>query len=51
MLGSAHHEGNSLSSSDDEVRLILMELEIRHLRLVAAVAAVGSLTRAGDQLH
>ena len=28
-----------------------MELEIRHLRLVAAVAAVGSLTRAGDQLH
>jgi LysR family transcriptional regulator for metE and metH len=28
-----------------------MDLEIRHLRLVAAVAAVGSLTRAGDQLH
>jgi LysR family transcriptional regulator for metE and metH len=28
-----------------------MELEIRHLRLVAAVAEVGSLTRAGDQLH
>ena len=30
---------------------MLMELEIRHLRLVAAVAEVGSLTRAGDQLH
>jgi LysR family transcriptional regulator for metE and metH len=28
-----------------------MELEVRHLRLVAAVADVGSLTRAGDQLH
>jgi len=28
-----------------------MDLEIRHLRLVAAVADVGSLTRAGDQLH
>jgi LysR family transcriptional regulator, regulator for metE and metH len=28
-----------------------MDLEIRHLRLVAAVAEVGSLTRAGDQLH
>src|SRR3954454_9153047 len=28
-----------------------MDLEIRHLRLVAAVASVGSLTRAGDQLH
>ncbi len=28
-----------------------MDLEVRHLRLVAAVAAVGSLTRAGDQLH
>jgi len=28
-----------------------MELEIRHLRLVAAVADVGSLTRAGDRLH
>ena len=28
-----------------------MDLEIRHLQLVAAVAAVGSLTRAGDQLH
>src|SRR3954452_20938579 len=27
-----------------------MDLEIRHLRLVAAVADVGSLTRAGDQL-
>src|SRR5580765_4892544 len=28
-----------------------MDLEIRHLRLVAAVADVGSLTRAGDSLH
>jgi len=28
-----------------------MDLEIRHLQLVAAVADVGSLTRAGDQLH
>src|SRR5262245_35562598 len=28
-----------------------MDLEIRHLRLVAAVADVGSLTKAGDQLH
>jgi LysR family transcriptional regulator for metE and metH len=28
-----------------------MDLEIRHLRLVAAVADVGSLTRAGDRLH
>jgi LysR family transcriptional regulator, regulator for metE and metH len=28
-----------------------MELEVRHLRLVSAVADVGSLTRAGDQLH
>jgi LysR family transcriptional regulator for metE and metH len=28
-----------------------MDLEVRHLRLVAAVADVGSLTRAGDQLH
>src|SRR3954468_8058263 len=28
-----------------------MDLEVRHLRLVAAVSAVGSLTRAGDQLH
>jgi len=28
-----------------------MDLEVRHLRLVAAVAAVGSLTRAGDRLH
>jgi len=28
-----------------------MDLEVRHLRLVAAVAGVGSLTRAGDQLH
>ena len=30
---------------------MVMDLEIRHLRLVAAVADVGSLTRAGDQLH
>src|SRR5271154_4631422 len=30
---------------------MLMDLEVRHLRLVAAVAQVGSLTRAGDQLH
>src|SRR5580765_122849 len=30
---------------------MLMDLEVRHLRLVAAVADVGSLTRAGDQLH
>ena len=28
-----------------------MDVEVRHLRLVAAVAGVGSLTRAGDQLH
>jgi LysR family transcriptional regulator, regulator for metE and metH len=28
-----------------------MDLEIRHLRLVSAVADFGSLTRAGDQLH
>src|SRR2546423_6674830 len=30
---------------------MVMDLEIRHLRLVAAVADVGSLTRAGDHLH
>jgi LysR family transcriptional regulator for metE and metH len=28
-----------------------MDLEIRHLRLVSAVADLGSLTRAGDRLH
>src|SRR3954469_5498067 len=28
-----------------------MDLKVRHLRLVAAVAEVGSLTRAGDRLH
>jgi LysR family transcriptional regulator for metE and metH len=28
-----------------------MDLEVRHLELVAAVADVGSLTRAGDRLH
>jgi LysR family transcriptional regulator for metE and metH len=31
--------------------LMDMDLEIRHLRLVAAVADCGSLTRAGDRLH
>jgi LysR family transcriptional regulator, regulator for metE and metH len=28
-----------------------MDLEVRHLRLVSAVADAGSLTRAGDRLH
>ncbi|HEV8347499.1 MAG TPA: LysR substrate-binding domain-containing protein [Vicinamibacterales bacterium] len=28
-----------------------MDIEVRHLRLVAAVADCGSLTRAGDRLH
>jgi LysR family transcriptional regulator, regulator for metE and metH len=28
-----------------------MDLEVRHLRLIASVAEVGSLTRAGDRLH
>ena len=30
---------------------MMMDLEIRHLRLVSAVADLGSLTRAGDRLH
>jgi len=30
---------------------MIMEIEIRHLRLVSAVADHGSLTRAGDALH
>ena len=28
-----------------------MDVEVRHLRLVAAIADSGSLTRAGDRLH
>ena len=28
-----------------------MDLEIRHLKLVAAIAEHGTLTRAGDVLH
>lgn len=28
-----------------------MDLEVRHLKLVASVAEVGSLTKAGDRLH
>jgi LysR family transcriptional regulator, regulator for metE and metH len=28
-----------------------MDIEVRHLRLVSAVAELGSLTRAGDRLH
>src|SRR6476646_10252520 len=28
-----------------------MDIDVRHLRLIAAVAEVGSLTRAGDRLH
>src|SRR5213593_5264874 len=30
---------------------MIMEIEIRHLRLVSAVADLGSLTKAGDRLH
>src|SRR6058998_928860 len=30
---------------------MVMEIEIRHLRLVSAVADLGSLTKAGDRLH
>src|SRR4026208_1616594 len=32
-------------------RLTPMDPEVRHLQLVAAVADMGSLTRAGDRLH
>jgi LysR family transcriptional regulator, regulator for metE and metH len=30
---------------------MLMDVEIRHLRLISAVADLGSLTKAGDRLH
>jgi len=36
---------------DERIYLRFMEIEVRHLRLVQAVAAEGNLTRAGAALH